>query len=85
MRAFFGHGQRDGLRRVIHRKLEPETVPGARKTATGTAWRALESANQAYVPLSADWRLNERHYGALQVGLDNPCNPDPNPNPDPDH
>ena len=34
--------------------------------ATGTAWRALECANQAYVPMCADWRLNERHYGALQ-------------------
>ena len=30
---------------------------------------ALEGTNQMYVPTKASWRLNERHYGALQ-GLD---------------
>lgn len=31
-----------------------------------TAHRALEVAGIAYTPLEYDWRLNERHYGALQ-------------------
>lgn len=31
-----------------------------------TAQRSLEAAGCAYVPLVYDWRINERHYGALQ-------------------
>lgn len=31
-----------------------------------TAHRSLESAGVSYTPLHYDWRLNERHYGALQ-------------------
>ena len=31
-----------------------------------TAHRSLEAAGIAYTPLEYDWRLNERHYGALQ-------------------
>jgi len=31
-----------------------------------TAHRALEAAGVAYTPIQYDWRLNERHYGALQ-------------------
>ena len=31
-----------------------------------TAHRALEAAGIAYTPTVSDWRLNERHYGALQ-------------------
>lgn len=31
-----------------------------------TAHRSLEAAGVAYTPLRYDWRLNERHYGALQ-------------------
>lgn len=31
-----------------------------------TAQRCLEAAGVAYTPLELDWRLNERHYGALQ-------------------
>lgn len=31
-----------------------------------TAHRALEAAGIAYTPISYDWRINERHYGALQ-------------------
>ena len=30
---------------------------------------ALEAAGQSYVPVTKDWRLNERHYGGL-TGLD---------------
>lgn len=31
-----------------------------------TAQRSLEAAGVSYTPLQYDWRLNERHYGALQ-------------------
>jgi len=31
-----------------------------------TAHRSLEAAGVAYTPIQLDWRLNERHYGALQ-------------------
>ena len=31
-----------------------------------TAQRTLETAGIAYTPIKYDWRLNERHYGALQ-------------------
>ncbi|MBT1017731.1 phosphoglyceromutase [Canibacter sp. lx-72] len=31
-----------------------------------TANRALESADRAWLPVRRSWRLNERHYGALQ-------------------
>lgn len=31
-----------------------------------TAQRALEAGGVSYTPISYDWRLNERHYGALQ-------------------
>ncbi|RCK55306.1 Phosphoglycerate mutase [Candida viswanathii] len=34
--------------------------------AIQTADIALESADQLYVPVKRSWRLNERHYGALQ-------------------
>ena len=31
-----------------------------------TLWLALEELNQAWIPVVNDYRLNERHYGALQ-------------------
>ncbi|KAF7583284.1 Phosphoglycerate mutase [Clavispora lusitaniae] len=34
--------------------------------AIQTANLALEAADQLYVPVKRSWRLNERHYGALQ-------------------
>jgi 2,3-bisphosphoglycerate-dependent phosphoglycerate mutase len=37
--------------------------------AVRTANLALDAAGQSWVPLEKDWRLNERHYGAL-TGLD---------------
>jgi 2,3-bisphosphoglycerate-dependent phosphoglycerate mutase len=34
--------------------------------AIKTLWIALEEMDQMYVPVHNQWRLNERHYGALQ-------------------
>ena len=34
--------------------------------ATRTAWIALDEMHMTWVPVHRSWRLNERHYGALQ-------------------
>jgi len=39
------------------------------KRSIRTLWLVLEEMDQMYLPVKTDWRLNERHYGALQ-GLD---------------
>jgi 2,3-bisphosphoglycerate-dependent phosphoglycerate mutase len=36
------------------------------KRAIKTLWLALEELDQMYLPVRNNWRLNERHYGALQ-------------------
>ena len=35
------------------------------RRAIKTLWLALEGAGQFHIPVTKDWRLNERHYGAL--------------------
>ena len=39
------------------------------RRAIRTLWLALEELDQMWIPVEKSWRLNERHYGALQ-GLD---------------
>ncbi|MDP1901662.1 MAG: 2,3-diphosphoglycerate-dependent phosphoglycerate mutase [Rubrivivax sp.] len=39
------------------------------KRAVWTLWHALDELDRTWLPVVHDWRLNERHYGALQ-GLD---------------
>lgn len=36
------------------------------KRAIHTCWHVLDGVDQAYLPVIKDYRLNERHYGALQ-------------------
>jgi 2,3-bisphosphoglycerate-dependent phosphoglycerate mutase len=36
------------------------------KRAIRTLWIALDEMDQMWVPIELSWRLNERHYGALQ-------------------
>ena len=36
------------------------------KRAIWTLWHALEQMGRTWLPVRNDWRLNERHYGALQ-------------------
>ena len=36
------------------------------KRAIWTLWYALDELNRTWLPVVNDWRLNERHYGALQ-------------------
>src|SRR5688572_14298501 len=39
------------------------------KRAIRTLWVVLDEMDRMWIPVERDWRLNERHYGALQ-GLD---------------
>ncbi len=36
------------------------------KRATHTLWHCLDQMDRTYLPVVHSWRLNERHYGALQ-------------------
>ena len=36
------------------------------RRAIRTLWIALDAMDRMWVPVTPDWRLNERHYGALQ-------------------
>jgi 2,3-bisphosphoglycerate-dependent phosphoglycerate mutase len=36
------------------------------KRAIWTLWHTLDQMNRTWLPVKNDWRLNERHYGALQ-------------------
>ncbi len=36
------------------------------KRAIHTLWQVQDVMDQAWIPVTRDWRLNERHYGALQ-------------------
>jgi 2,3-bisphosphoglycerate-dependent phosphoglycerate mutase len=36
------------------------------KRALWTLWHCLEEMDRTWLPVQNDWRLNERHYGALQ-------------------
>lgn len=36
------------------------------KRAIRTLWHVLEQTDRMWIPVIRDWRLNERHYGALQ-------------------
>ena len=36
------------------------------KRAVWTLWHALDEMDRTWLPVHNDWRLNERHYGALQ-------------------
>ena len=43
---------------VVHTSLQ--------RRAINTAAMALDAADRHWIPVKRDWRLNERHYGALQ-------------------
>src|ERR1700733_2495186 len=51
-------------------KLEPNIVfTSVLKRAIRTLWIILDTTDRMWLPVERSWRLNERHYGALQ-GLD---------------
>jgi 2,3-bisphosphoglycerate-dependent phosphoglycerate mutase len=50
--------------------LEPDIAfTSVLKRAIRTLWSVLDETDRMWIPVERSWRLNERHYGALQ-GLD---------------
>ncbi len=43
-----------------------EAYTSVLKRAIGTLWHVLEEMDLMWVPVTRSWKLNERHYGALQ-------------------
>ena len=41
-------------------------IPRVLKRAIRTLWLVLDELDQMWIPVERSWRLNERHYGALQ-------------------
>ena len=55
---------------LLAEKLEPHLVfTSVLKRAIRTLWLMLDTMDRMWLPVELSWRLNERHYGALQ-GLD---------------
>jgi 2,3-bisphosphoglycerate-dependent phosphoglycerate mutase len=67
------HGEREGAEagRLLHAEgVEPDVLhTSLQKRAIHTAELALRELDRSWIPVRRSWRLNERHYGALQ-GLD---------------
>src|SRR6201988_2715251 len=66
-------GRREAVRGgelLAEHDLLPDVVyPSLLRRAITTAHLALDTADRLWIPVHRSWRLNERHYGALQ-GLD---------------
>ena len=57
-------------RELLKERLEPVIAfTSVLKRAIRTLWIMLEEMDRIWIPVERSWRLNERHYGALQ-GLD---------------
>jgi 2,3-bisphosphoglycerate-dependent phosphoglycerate mutase len=57
----------DGGRLLVDATVRPDVVhTSVLKRAIQTANIALEAADLQWLPVRRSWRLNERHYGALQ-------------------
>lgn len=54
-------------RELANEKLEPKIAfTSVLKRAVRTLWLILEASDRMWLPVEGSWRLNERHYGALQ-------------------
>ncbi len=66
-------GEREAVRSgelMLQAGLLPDVVhTSLLRRAISTAHLALDAADRHWIPVCRDWRLNERHYGALQ-GMD---------------
>jgi 2,3-bisphosphoglycerate-dependent phosphoglycerate mutase len=52
---------------LIRERLEPGIAfTSVLKRAIRTLWIMLEETDRMWIPVERSWRLNERHYGALQ-------------------
>jgi 2,3-bisphosphoglycerate-dependent phosphoglycerate mutase len=57
-------------RELEREQLEPQIAfTSVLKRAIRTLWLILDTTDRMWIPVERSWRLNERHYGALQ-GLD---------------
>jgi 2,3-bisphosphoglycerate-dependent phosphoglycerate mutase len=54
-------------RQLQSEKLEPKIAfTSVLKRAIRTLWLMLDTTDRMWIPVERSWRLNERHYGALQ-------------------
>jgi len=54
-------------RELLREKLLPQVAfTSVLKRAIRTLWLILDAADRMWIPVERSWRLNERHYGALQ-------------------
>ena len=54
-------------RELLQEKLEVDVIfTSVLKRAIRTLWIMLDEMDRMWVPVERSWRLNERHYGALQ-------------------
>src|SRR6201986_300278 len=54
-------------RELLTEKLEPHIAfTSVLKRALRTLWIILDTTDRMWTPVEGSWRLNERHYGALQ-------------------
>jgi 2,3-bisphosphoglycerate-dependent phosphoglycerate mutase len=58
--------RRSGELLAIHRLLPDVVHTSVLKRAIHTAHAALDACDRVWIPVKRTWRLNERHYGALQ-------------------
>ncbi|MEA3134656.1 MAG: 2,3-bisphosphoglycerate-dependent phosphoglycerate mutase, partial [Gammaproteobacteria bacterium] len=55
---------------LLSERIEPHIAfTSVLKRAIRTLWLILDTTDRMWIPVERSWRLNERHYGALQ-GLD---------------
>lgn len=55
---------------LVVEHIEPDIAfTSVLKRAIRTLWLILDATDRMWIPIEGSWRLNERHYGALQ-GLD---------------
>ena len=58
---------REAGRRLKEAKFEFDVAyTSVLKRAIWTLWHAMDAMDRTWLPVRNDWRLNERHYGALQ-------------------
>jgi 2,3-bisphosphoglycerate-dependent phosphoglycerate mutase len=54
-------------RELLREKLEPHIAfTSVLKRAIRTLWMILDTTDRMWIPVERSWRLNERHYGALE-------------------
>ncbi|HEX9405209.1 MAG TPA: 2,3-diphosphoglycerate-dependent phosphoglycerate mutase, partial [Steroidobacteraceae bacterium] len=54
-------------RELQREKLEPQIAfTSVLKRAIRTLWLILDTTDRMWIPVERSWRLNERHYGALE-------------------